>query len=110
MTDWDDIYPPVSVDPVLLDVAVLRVKDIINIGPQPLGPGPRSWHHKFHKFEMFCDALGITLRILNVVVWEMRPRLRDTDGCVNFLYSAVEIDTPSAHFRILKCVRGAENT
>ena len=47
-----------------------------------------------------CLEWVITLRSLQVVLWEVRPSFRDAESCVNLLDAAVEINSPSAYFKM----------
>ena len=63
----------VGVGPVLVEAVVLRVQQVVHCGSQPLRARPRS------------------LRCLDIVLREVGPGLRDTDGVVNPLNSPMEI-------------------
>lgn len=45
-------------------------------------------------------VMFITLWSLQVVLWEVRPSFRDAESCVNLLDAAVEINSPSAYFKM----------
>ena len=64
----------VGVGPVLVEVVVLRVQQIVNCGSQPLRARSRS------------------LRCLDIVLREVGPCLWDTNGRVNLLDSSMDVD------------------
>jgi len=65
---------PVGVAPRLLEVVMLRVQEVVHLGPKSLRLRPGS------------------LRVLDIILGEMRPSFRNTNGRINLLNAAMDVD------------------